>query len=50
MFFPFPPRLLTEAGPSISALTLKNAEIAVVKLMVHPNDTAVCLERGEVQV
>lgn len=32
-------------GPNIPILTFENAELTIVKLMIHPNDAVACVEK-----
>lgn len=36
---------VTKAGPNIPILTFENAELTIVKLMIHPNDAVACIEK-----
>lgn len=45
LFFSFFDETVTKAGPSIPILTFENAELTIVKLMIHPNDAVACIKK-----
>lgn len=45
LFFSFFDETVTKAGAKIPILTFENAELTIVKLMIHPDDAVACIEK-----